>query len=880
MRRIFSFVLAVVVTVFLWTSLSGSISNAVGGASWNSNNLTYNGKTYSPQGNTVDNTLPGAPAGSPYFTYNESASKTDVIYFAPNTTASSDTNATYAVYDTDGGNSPPLYSNPQQKVTITVQANQTAQPNTSCGIQGLGWILCPLGNILATGMDWLMNVLDSFLQVQPLNVTSTSNTLYNAWSIMRNIANVAFIIVFLIIIYSQLTSFGVNNYGLKKLLPRLVIAVILVNLSYYICALAVDLSNILGYSLHGVLTSLRDTVTNTNGSSGLSGNDDWQNLTTIALAGGSAAAGLAIGGVVLNTAVIGGSFAGLFYLLLPVLVGLFLSVLVAVLILAARQALIIILTVIAPLAFVAYLLPNTEKWFTQWRKMFTTMMVFYPAFVVMFSGAQLAGMIIIKNASSITVAVLGLIVEVVPLAFTPLLLRLSGNTIQGVAKFAQGMNKKIGAQTGNWSKARRELYRQRGLATPSKNPVGLRRTAQYWHARGEAIKARTAAYTVGAENQFMKTKRYEKADHLKRAFNEDKEILEKEHSIAYKQFQQSDAKAVQREIKLRVLTDRETFQSQRLDARYEEIRADGTSSAVPSHARSTELNSFMASAQITHRDIAIQGMRNQAAKNMQQKFLAEALDQASKLPTTQFTILTQAAGIDPNGRARAVATATSALGKINTEARENTMKLVAAQASRLNKTAKEYTESIVKDALAGTAGANGYDADIIEAAFETIAQDGNISLLEEARINSRHSAEVDQSMLSEVLGRNSGTMKAKGGFHLQANPGLAGVDDTVMNRARADTFGNITANHLGDAKAGWYGGMAKNITEIIDAVNSDPNTSRAQKRASLRKIYESTHLALNDGDIRATITDRLDETYIIENAMAAELGLPPTPKED
>ena len=70
---------------------------------------------------------------------------------------------------------------------------------------------------------------------------------------MRDFANIIFIIGFLIIVFSQLTSFGVSNYGIKRLLPKIIIAAILVNVSFYICAIAVDLSNILGNSLRGIL---------------------------------------------------------------------------------------------------------------------------------------------------------------------------------------------------------------------------------------------------------------------------------------------------------------------------------------------------------------------------------------------------------------------------------------------------------------------------------------------------------------------------------------------------------------------------------------------------------------------------------------------------
>ena len=70
--------------------------------------------------------------------------------------------------------------------------------------------------------------------------------------------------MFLAIIISQLTGFGISNYGIKKMLPRLIIAAILVNLSIYICQIAVDLSNILGYGLRAGLGGIGDGISAAN----------------------------------------------------------------------------------------------------------------------------------------------------------------------------------------------------------------------------------------------------------------------------------------------------------------------------------------------------------------------------------------------------------------------------------------------------------------------------------------------------------------------------------------------------------------------------------------------------------------------------------------
>ena len=116
-----------------------------------------------------------------------------------------------------------------------------------------------------------------------------------------------------------------------------------------------------------------------------------------------------------NGAVIGGTAIALnmgtelLPMLVPILVGAGLAILLALLIMAARQALIMILVIISPLAFVCYLLPGTEEWFEKWKKSFTTMLVFFPAFALVFGGSQLAGMLIIQNATGSNGTVMHLI---------------------------------------------------------------------------------------------------------------------------------------------------------------------------------------------------------------------------------------------------------------------------------------------------------------------------------------------------------------------------------------------------------------------------------------------------------------------------------------
>jgi hypothetical protein len=249
---------------------------------------------------------------------------------------------------------------------------------TTCTVEGIGWIVCPVMNFMAGVNDVLYGALQTMLKVNPMIFTGDTNTdstsdLYAAWNTFRGIANILFIVVFLIIIYSQITSVGITNYGLKKLLPKLVIAAVLVNVSFYICQIAVDIANILGFGLKSLFTSIGAGI----GSQASA--ETWVSV----VGQGIAYTGMAAGTVALLLAVS-----------VPTLLAGLLALLMVVIILIVRQAIIILLIAISPLAFVAWLLPNTEKWFKKWWELFFSMLMLFPVISALFGAGALAARIL------------------------------------------------------------------------------------------------------------------------------------------------------------------------------------------------------------------------------------------------------------------------------------------------------------------------------------------------------------------------------------------------------------------------------------------------------------------------------------------------------
>ena len=225
-----------------------------------------------------------------------------------------------------------------------------------CDGGGFTWILCPpveegnsvLGRLLA-------DLMENQLKINIFNNDEASGKIREIWGSVLGIANLAFVVVFLFVIYSSATSVGLKNYDIKKILPRLIVTVILVNTSFYICAAINDIVNIVGAGAYTLL-------------SGLGGGATESPISHVA-------SGLVVGLAVVVLA--------LFFLGTALL-----AILGFIAALAFRQVLVVVLIVISPLAFVAWLLPNTEKWFKSWWTNFTKLLFVYPIIMAVFGATR------------------------------------------------------------------------------------------------------------------------------------------------------------------------------------------------------------------------------------------------------------------------------------------------------------------------------------------------------------------------------------------------------------------------------------------------------------------------------------------------------------
>lgn len=261
--------------------------------------------------------------------------------------------------------------------------SNNASSVSSCALDQIGWIVCPVVRSVAIVADSAFTFITQDFLVIDIDLFDSSSATNTVWGMMRNVANVLFVIFFLVIVYSLISGSGVNNYDLKRLVPRLLIAAILVNISFFVCQLAIDIVTVIG-------ASILDLIKAVLGSGTITGMPLDKSREDLRVLGEIASQTLA------NTKVA-------WILLAPIVAVVFSAAIICsviLVILILRKVAIIALVLLAPLAFVAYLLPNTEQYFSKWMKLFIHLLLIFPIVALLLGTGQIVSAAIIKSENS------------------------------------------------------------------------------------------------------------------------------------------------------------------------------------------------------------------------------------------------------------------------------------------------------------------------------------------------------------------------------------------------------------------------------------------------------------------------------------------------
>lgn len=223
------------------------------------------------------------------------------------------------------------------------------------------YVVCPIIDLMTDGVVALIGgtspnrggearegLLITFLQIRPVSLNNTENAFVGLVQNMVNLANALFIIIFLVIIFSSSLPFGLDNYSIKKMLPKFILAVILTQFSLLICGLIVDFFNILGQAVPDIIFALAPPPGGFESNVGAAGQVITQGLG----------------------AIIGILSPFLVVLLLIMLLLALIGALIGFVYMIIRILLLYVLIILSPLAFVSMVLPGTEKFFKSWWKNF------------------------------------------------------------------------------------------------------------------------------------------------------------------------------------------------------------------------------------------------------------------------------------------------------------------------------------------------------------------------------------------------------------------------------------------------------------------------------------------------------------------------------
>jgi hypothetical protein len=327
----------------------------------------------------------------------------------------------------------------------------------------LEWLMCPLIVAISDGADGLNKFVESQLDFSTDNFLPDSGSnigAYRAWSVIKDLATSVLIIILLIMVFSQAAGSGVfEAYTVRKILPRLVIAVIAMQLSWQLCIFIIHLVNDLGNGLAQLMTAPfggkgnMDLGSLLNHLSGF-----WAGATSVGLTAALVAGGF-LGAVFLP-----GALMIAFSILITVLVGLA-SVLF-------RNIIIIACVIFAPIALLLWVIPSNamKKYWNLWSDNFTKALLLFPIMVALIYGGRIFAYIAggLGNPGFLDLIMI-LVGFFAPYAILPKAFKWGGSWMSaganaiatnGAVKKARELNRK---EMGDWQKRRQNLYGKANL---------------------------------------------------------------------------------------------------------------------------------------------------------------------------------------------------------------------------------------------------------------------------------------------------------------------------------------------------------------------------------------------------------------------------------
>jgi hypothetical protein len=306
--------------------------------------------------------------------------------------------------------------------------DSTNQADNSCEAKAaeLGWIMCPVVKLIDGALNWVDTQIQALLEID--KTSYTDNNLHSAWGQIRNIAYIILIPIMLVMVIGTALGFSfIDAYTVKRALPRMVIAIIFIALSWEVTTFLIGFSNVVGGGVIGILTAP------------FKSSPPIAQLTLSELYQGNILTGIITGAAFVPAVII---FLWLFGGTLLLFAGL------AFIVLLLRQLFIIALVLVAPLAILAWIFPGNDKIWKDWWSAFSKLLVMFPlimaiiavgrifAFIIHNQGAGGAGL---QGAIINPLAILA--VWILPYAFIPFTFKFAGGVFANLSGMVNDRSK-------------------------------------------------------------------------------------------------------------------------------------------------------------------------------------------------------------------------------------------------------------------------------------------------------------------------------------------------------------------------------------------------------------------------------------------------------
>lgn len=303
-------------------------------------------------------------------------------------------------------------------------------PTDTCPINtwGLRWIGCPLFDAANQAINKLEAVVTSWLANDVNGIFGGSNACkatgdtscayYSAWNSFRVLAISLIIIAGIIMVVSEATGLAIfDAYTIRKVLPRLLISVILIAISWWLMKFVVQFFNnisawvasLISWPFHDVINSA-------------SHGKPWSIVGQWA--------------VILGAILVLGPFGILSY------AGtIFLALAVGWITLVVRRMLIIFAIMSAPLFIACFIMPNTQKLGKFWRDGFIGLLLMGPVFTLAVTLGQITAAVSNKDGNSDPFGIISFACLVLPIMSIPVLFSKIGGSVAGLIGFVNDKSK-------------------------------------------------------------------------------------------------------------------------------------------------------------------------------------------------------------------------------------------------------------------------------------------------------------------------------------------------------------------------------------------------------------------------------------------------------